>query len=121
MENKNEIEVWYLAHKRFYIEQMWAMSVIIRSLNDEDCYERWTGLIPDGIETYLDFDAEYGWWSLSEVSDFYEDVEATFASIMKSALKEKRWCALPRLAELQQQRRKLVEADENLEPKEDQL
>ena len=119
MENKNEIEVWYLAHKRFYIEQMWAMSVIIRSLNDEDYYERWIRIIPDGTETLEDFHAEYGWWSLSEVTDLYEDVEATFASIMKSALKQERWCALPRLAELQQQRRELAEDDENLEPKED--
>ena len=82
------------------IEQMWAMHVIVRNLNNEDFYESWIVYVPDGMDDFDSFSDAYAWLRLSELLDDYANVERLFRNIMRSALKSDAWCSIPTLEEV---------------------
>lgn len=82
------------------IDQMWAMHVIVKSLNNENFYESWIVYVPDGLDDYEQFTDMYAWLRLSELLADYANVERLFRNIMRSALKSDAWCAIPTLEEV---------------------
>lgn len=82
------------------IEQLWAMHVIVRNLNNEDFYESWITYVPDGLDDYELFTDAYAWLSLSELLDDYANLERLFRNIMRRALKDETWCTIPTLEEV---------------------
>ena len=82
------------------IEQMWAMHVIVRNLNNEDFYESWIVYVPDGLDDYELFTDEFAWLKGAELLEVYADVEILFRDIMRRALKNGAWCSIPTLEEV---------------------
>lgn len=82
------------------IDQMWAMHVIVRNLNNEGYYESWIVYVPDGLDDYEQFTDAYAWLRLSELLDDYANVERLFRNIMRRALKDDAWCSIPTLEEV---------------------
>ena len=82
------------------LEQLWAMHVIVRNLNDEDFYEAWIVCVPDGLEDFESFTDVYASLRMSDLLDDYADAERLFRNIMRLALKDEAWCSIPTLKEV---------------------
>ena len=76
-------------NRRRMLDVIHAMDVIMRSLNDEDLAYTWLALgVPDGTNGQSDVDELYGDQSDEELENYYEELAALFARLIKVAVRD---------------------------------